>query len=112
MIENDINDDTLKLPLCNGLAEVNLPIYGLCYKHMMSINYAPSVVNKLKALLTDDIRVVIYNRLVFIVQATGVRSHFYNLFLPHMISILSNFFNFVYDTLNYKYFKAKSEPKN
>jgi hypothetical protein len=26
MIENDINDDTLKLPLCNGLAEVNLPI--------------------------------------------------------------------------------------
>ena len=55
MIENDINDDTLKLPLCNGLAEVNLPIYGLCYKHMMSVNYAPSVVNKLKALLTDDI---------------------------------------------------------
>jgi hypothetical protein len=55
MIENDINDDTLKLPLCNGLAEVNLPIYGLCYKHVMIVNYASSIVNKLKDLLTDDI---------------------------------------------------------
>ena len=36
----------------------------------MIVNYASSVVNKLKALLTDDARVVSYDRHVFIVQAT------------------------------------------
>jgi hypothetical protein len=30
-----------------------------------------TIVNKLEALLTDDARVVIYDRYVFIVQATG-----------------------------------------
>jgi hypothetical protein len=45
---------------------------GLYYKHMMIVNYASSVINKLEALLTDDARVVIYNHHVFIVQATGV----------------------------------------
>ncbi len=44
---------------------------GLYYKHMMIVNYACSVVNKLEALLTDDAKVVIYARHVFIVQATG-----------------------------------------
>ncbi len=44
---------------------------GLYYKHMTMVNYASSVVNKLEALLTDDARVIIYNRHVFIVQATG-----------------------------------------
>jgi hypothetical protein len=38
----------------------------------MIINYASSIVNKLKALLTDDARVVIYDHHVFIVQATDV----------------------------------------
>jgi hypothetical protein len=37
---------------------------------MTIINYTSSVVNKLEALLTDDARVVIYDRHVFIVQAT------------------------------------------
>ncbi len=37
---------------------------------VVTVNYASSVVNKLKALLTDDARVVIYDRHVFIVQAT------------------------------------------
>ncbi len=40
----------------------------------MIINYASSIVNKLEALLTDDARVVIYDRhvfIVFIVQATA-----------------------------------------
>ncbi len=45
-------------------------ISGLYYKHMMIINYASIVVNKQEALLTDDTRVIIYNRPVFIVQAT------------------------------------------
>ncbi len=38
----------------------------------MIINYTSSVVNKLAVLLTDDARVVIYDRHVFIVQATGM----------------------------------------
>ncbi len=42
-------------------------ISDLYYKHMMIINSASSVVNKLKALLTDDARVIIYDRHVFIV---------------------------------------------
>ncbi len=45
---------------------------GLYYKHMTIVNYASSIVNKLKALLTDDARVIIYDRHVFIVQATGL----------------------------------------
>ena len=42
----------------------------LYYKHTRIMNYASSIVNKLEALLTDDARVVIYDRRVFIVQAT------------------------------------------
>jgi len=40
----------------------NYPICGLYYKHMRIVNYTSSVVNKLKALLTDDARVIIYDR--------------------------------------------------
>jgi len=47
------------------------PICGLYYKHTMIVNYASSIINKLEVLLTDDARVIIYNRHVFIVQATG-----------------------------------------
>ncbi len=39
-------------------------------KHLTIINYAFSVINKLEALLTDDARVVNFDRRVFIVQAT------------------------------------------
>ncbi len=35
---------------------------------MTVVNYDSSIVNKLKALLTDDARVVIYDRHVFIVR--------------------------------------------
>jgi hypothetical protein len=45
---------------------------GLYYKHIMIVNYASSIINKLKALVTDDTRVIIYDRHVFIVQATGL----------------------------------------
>jgi hypothetical protein len=59
-------------------------VSGLYCKHTMIINYASSVVNKLKAMLADDARVVIYDHHVFIVQATGV----YNLSTPfgHFLS--------------------------
>ncbi len=40
----------------------------------MIVNYTSSIVNKLEALLTDNARVVIYDRHVFLVQATGLCS--------------------------------------
>ncbi len=45
---------------------------GLYYKHVIIVNYASSGVNKLRASLHDDARVVIYERHMFIVQATGI----------------------------------------
>ena len=45
---------------------------GLYYKHSTIVNYTSSIVNKLEALLTDNARVVIYDRHVFIVQATSL----------------------------------------
>jgi hypothetical protein len=42
---------------------------GLYYKHVAIVNYAFSGVNKLKASLNDNARVVIYDQLMFIVQA-------------------------------------------
>ncbi len=39
----------------------------------MIVNYTSSIVNKLEALLTDNARVIIYDRHVFIVQATGLK---------------------------------------
>ncbi len=47
-------------------------ICGLYDKHTMIANYTSSIVNKLEALLTDDARGIIYNRHVFIVQATAL----------------------------------------
>ncbi len=53
---------------------------------MKNINYASSSVNMLKASLNDDARVIIYDRHMFIVKATGGQSsilylsvvHYYN----------------------------------
>jgi hypothetical protein len=68
---------------------------GLYYKHMVIVNYTSSIINELKALLTDDARVIIYDRHVFIVQAAGDRgemkaavSH-YN-YLVHFFKSLSS----------------------
>ncbi len=44
---------------------------GLYYKHVMIINDDARIINKLDASLTDDARVVIYDRPMFIVQATA-----------------------------------------
>jgi hypothetical protein len=46
-------------------------ISGLDYKPMTIVNDDSRVVNKLEASLTEDARVVIYDRHMFIVQATG-----------------------------------------
>ncbi len=43
---------------------------GLYYKHIMIVNYDSSVVNKLGTSLPIDARVIIYDRHMFIVQAT------------------------------------------
>jgi len=42
------------------------------YKPITIVNDDSSIVNKLETSLTDDARVVIYDRHVFIVQATGL----------------------------------------
>jgi hypothetical protein len=44
----------------------------------MIVNYASSSVNKLKASLNDDTRVIIYDPHMFIVQDTGVRDRIHD----------------------------------
>ncbi len=43
---------------------------GLYYKPITIINDEPSIINKLETSLIDNARVVIYDRHMFIVQAT------------------------------------------
>ncbi len=62
----------LDLPTPVSHLPSNQSASGLYYKHTMIVSYTSSVVNKLKALLTDDARVIIYDRHVFIVQASAV----------------------------------------
>ncbi len=45
---------------------------GLYYKPMTIVNDDSKVINRLEASLTDDARVVIYDRHMFIVHATGI----------------------------------------
>jgi hypothetical protein len=45
---------------------------GLYYKLVTIINDDSRVVNKLEASVTDDARVIIYDRHMLIVQATGL----------------------------------------
>ncbi len=49
---------------------------GLCYKPMTSVNHDSRVVNKLETSLTVDARVVIYDRQMFIIQATEKPKHY------------------------------------
>ncbi len=56
----------------NVYSRNQLHISGLYYKRMTIVNDYSRVVNKLETSLTDDARVVIYDRRVFIVQATGL----------------------------------------
>jgi hypothetical protein len=44
---------------------------GLYYKHVAIVNYASSGVNKHRASLNDDARVIIYDHHMFIVQDTA-----------------------------------------
>ncbi len=46
---------------------------GLYYKPMTIVNDDSRIINKHKASLTDDARVVIYDHRMFIVQATEVK---------------------------------------
>ncbi len=50
------------------------PYRGLYYKPITIINDDSSVINQLETSLTDDARVIIYNRLMFIVQAIELHS--------------------------------------
>jgi hypothetical protein len=55
---------------------------GLYYKPMLIVNDDCMVITKLETSLTDDARVVIYDRHMFIVQATG------GIFTLHFLSNL------------------------
>jgi hypothetical protein len=48
---------------------ISVSTSGLYYKHVTIVNYAG--VKKLRVSLNDDARVIIYDRHMFIVQATG-----------------------------------------
>ncbi len=48
---------------------------GLYYKPMMIVNDDSRVATTLETSLTDDARVVIYDRHMFIVQDTGLKEH-------------------------------------
>ncbi len=49
---------------------------GLYYKRMMILNDNSSIVNKLGASLTDNARVIVYDRQMFIVQDIGKQNQF------------------------------------
>jgi hypothetical protein len=55
-----------------GSLPLVIALPGLYYKPMMIENDNAKVVNKLEASLTDDAGVIIYDRHMFIVQATGL----------------------------------------
>jgi hypothetical protein len=54
----------------------------------MIVNYVSRVVNKLEALLTDNTRVIIYDRHVLIVQATDFAFH--GLFTQYFILLVTH----------------------
>jgi hypothetical protein len=56
------------------LTVVSKKYCGLYYKHVTIVNYASIGVNKLRVSLNDEARVIIYDRHMFIVQATAVVS--------------------------------------
>jgi hypothetical protein len=53
----------------------------------MIVNYDSSIINKFGASLTDEVRVIIYDHHMFIVQATGV-----NPTKPFGVDLLTLFF--------------------
>jgi hypothetical protein len=65
-------EQKIQLNLAKLFAKILLNMASsLYYKLMMPVNDDSRVINKLEASLTDDPRVVIYNRHMFIVQAKG-----------------------------------------
>jgi hypothetical protein len=57
------------LPIVKHL--IGAPLCALYYKHNTIINDDSSIINKLETSLIGDVRVVIYDHHMFIVQATG-----------------------------------------
>ncbi len=78
------------LSLISG-ADFTLTI-GLYYKHIMIINDDSSVVNKWRVSRSDDTRVVIYNRNMFIIQATALSRelNFFFFFLKTRTILMQN----------------------
>ncbi len=64
-------------------------IRGVYYKHITIVNYDSSVVINFGASITDNARVVIYDRHMFIVDSTGVLPYFRpkQSFLDHSFTV-------------------------
>ncbi len=60
---------------------------SLDYKHVTIVNDASSGVNKLKASLNDTARGIIYERHMFIVQATGSLDMLLNIYLERITKL-------------------------
>ncbi len=61
-------------PKFEGLNPGTSGTCGLYYKPMTIVNDDSRVITKLETSLTDDARVIIYDRHMFIVQDTGEKS--------------------------------------
>ncbi len=57
------------------------------YKHIMIVNDDSRVVNKWWVSLTDDIRVIIYGRNLFIIQATAGTKHLEFCMLEQLVKL-------------------------
>jgi hypothetical protein len=66
-----VNLQKVSLPKSLPEHRMSKRICGLYYKPITIINDDSSIVSKFEASLTDDARVVIYIRNIFIAQATG-----------------------------------------
>ncbi len=80
---------------------------GLYYKHITVVNYDSSVINKCVASLSDDARVIIYDRHVFVVQATAFLLHVLLTIPPeqssYAVQIENSFYHSNLFKLNWKF---------
>ncbi len=60
------------MPYMQHLIKLKTRSTALYYKHITIVIYDSSVVNKFEASVTDDARFVIYDRHMFVIQATGL----------------------------------------
>ncbi len=73
-LERFVRENTLAYFASSSATNQTYDNSGLYYKPMMIVNDYSRVINKFETSLTDDARVIIYDRHMFIVQATDVNA--------------------------------------